>query len=160
MLKINRSVTLELDEEVEEEWEEEAYPEDEYDDEYEDEEETFEEVEMTKTNARRTSQENVESYLFELLLQGKAATDDDIPRPDNFEGYIFPSLELLDDSEDGYSNSIEDLVRDQAASLEETLQMYGIDGEVASIEAGPTITLYSINLAPWHKSFVNQYCRK
>ena len=82
---------------------------------------------------------------------GKAASDEDIPRPDNFEGYIFPSLELLDNPEKGYGEKIEDLVRDQAADLEETLQMYGIDGEVTGIEAGPTITLYSIELAPGTK---------
>ena len=82
---------------------------------------------------------------------GKAAKESDIQRPDDFEGYIFPSLDLLEDPAEGFGGSIEELVRQQAVDLEETLQMYGIDGEVSGIEAGPTITLYSIDLAPGTK---------
>jgi S-DNA-T family DNA segregation ATPase FtsK/SpoIIIE len=86
-----------------------------------------------------------------VASSGKAAKESDIQRPDNFEGYIFPSLDLLEDPQEGIGDSIEELVRQQAVDLEETLQMYGIDGEVTSIEAGPTITLYSIDLAPGTK---------
>ncbi len=58
---------------------------------------------------------------------------------------------MLEDPKESFGDSIEELVRQQAVELEETLQMYGIDGEVAGIEAGPTITLYSIELAPGTK---------
>ena len=147
-LKPKRSTETEYEEEEawEEEWEEDEYPEDEYDE--DDDEEIVEErpklslAELKKKMAKLP---------VRVASGGKAASDEDIPRPDNFEGYIFPSLELLDNPEKGYGEKIEDLVRDQAADLEETLQMYGIDGEVTGIEAGPTITLYSIDLAPGTK---------
>jgi len=150
-LKPKRSTETEYEEGEawEEEWEEDEYPEDEYDgDEDDDEDEIVEErpklslAELKKKMAKLP---------VRVASGGKAASDEDIPRPDNFEGYIFPSLELLDNPEKGYGEKIEDLVRDQAADLEETLQMYGIDGEVTGIEAGPTITLYSIELAPGTK---------
>ncbi len=147
-LRFNRSsAVLEAGEEVEEEWDDEEYLDDEYydDDEYEDEEEPRKKLspsELVKKMAKLP---------VRVASSGKAARESDIQRPDNFEGYIFPSLDLLDDPEEGFGDSIEDLVRQQAVDLEETLHMYGIDGEVSGIEAGPTITLYSIDLAPGTK---------
>ncbi len=148
-LKPKRAKEVEYEEEAwEDEWEEDEYPEDEYDDEYEEEDEVEEErpklslAELKKKMAKLP---------VRVASGGNTASDEDIPRPDNFEGYIFPSLDLLDNPERGYGSKIEELVRDQAADLEETLQMYGIDGEVTGIEAGPTITLYSIELAPGTK---------
>jgi S-DNA-T family DNA segregation ATPase FtsK/SpoIIIE len=147
-LRFNRSsAVLEAGEELEEEWDDEEYLDDEYydDDEYEDEEEPRKKLspsELVKKMAKLP---------VRVASSGKAARESDIQRPDNFEGYIFPSLDLLDDPEEGFGDSIEDLVRQQAVDLEETLQMYGIDGEVSGIEAGPTITLYSIDLAPGTK---------
>ena len=152
MLRFNRSTLLETEEEVDEEWDEE-YPEDEYEeydgDEYEDEEEFEEEPRKKLTPAELMKK--MARLPVRVASSGRAAKDSDIQRPDNFEGYIFPSLDLLEDPQEGFGDSIEDLVRQQAVDLEETLQMYGIDGEVSGIEAGPTITLYSIDLAPGTK---------
>jgi len=152
MLRLNRSAVLETEEEVDEEWDEE-YPEDEYeeynDDEYEDEEE-FEDEPRKKLSPAELMKK-MAKLPVRVASAGKAAKDSDIQRPDNFEGYIFPALDLLDDPKDGFGDSIEELVRQQAVELEETLQMFGIDGEVSGIEAGPTITLYSIDLAPGTK---------
>ena len=39
-----------------------------------------------------------------VASSGKVTTDEDIPRPDNFEGYIFPSLDLLEDPDSNYPN--------------------------------------------------------
>lgn len=147
-LKPKRSTETEYEEEEawEEEWEEDEYPEDEYDEDDDD-----EIVEERPKLSLAELKKKMAKLPVRVASGGKAASDEDIPRPDNFEGYIFPSLELLDNPEKGYDDKIEDLVRDQAADLEETLQMYGIDGEVTGIEAGPTITLYSIDLAPGTK---------
>jgi len=79
------------------------------------------------------------------------ARDEDIPREDNFEGYQFPTIDLLADPESNINDEIEALVREQARKLEESLNIYGIDGEVASIESGPAVTLYSVQLAPGTK---------
>ena len=153
MLRLSRSTLLEQDQEVDsEEWDEDEYPEDEWkDDDEDDEYEKAYEEEPRKKLSPEELRKKMAKLPVRVASSGPAATDNDIQRRDNFEGYIFPSLDLLDDPEDGFDDSIEDIVRQQAVDLEETLQMYGIDGEVAGIEAGPTITLYSINLSPGTK---------
>ena len=152
-LRLQRTAVLEQDKDVEEDWDEEEYPVDEYEDEYEDEE--YEEEEIEEEPRKRLTPAELVKKMAKLPVRvassGKTAKESDIQRPDDFEGYIFPSLDLLEDPQESFGDSIEELVRQQAVDLEETLQMYGIDGEVASIEAGPTITLYSINLAPGTK---------
>ncbi|HCA38849.1 MAG TPA: DNA translocase FtsK [Phycisphaerales bacterium] len=75
------------------------------------------------------------------------AKDEDIQRED-FEGYEFPSVETLAEPEIDYSEKAEAMVRDQAGSLENTLTTYEIDAEVTGIDSGPTVTLYSVQLAP------------
>ena len=149
-LKFNSSSAVLADGEVdEEEWEDE-YAEDEYEDEYEDDE--YEEVEMESRKKLTAAELKTKiSKLPVRLASKKKSKDSDIQRPDNFKGYIFPSLDLLEDPLEGIGESIEDLVRQQAVDLEETLQMYGIEAEVSGIEAGPTITLYSIQLSPGTK---------
>ncbi|HIA71383.1 MAG TPA: DNA translocase FtsK [Phycisphaerales bacterium] len=152
-IRFERGAVLEQDVEVEEEEWEEEYAEDEYeDDEYEDDEEEYEdEKEPRKRLTAAELKKKMAKLPVRVASNGKTAKDSDIQRPDNFEGYIFPSLDLLEDPKESFGDSIEELVRQQAVELEETLQMYGIDGEVAGIEAGPTITLYSIELAPGTK---------
>ncbi len=78
----------------------------------------------------------------------KAARDEDIPRAENYEGYRFPTLDLLEDPEGHHSAQMEDFVRAQAQTLEQALQTYEIEGEVTGIESGPVVTLYSVELAP------------
>lgn len=73
---------------------------------------------------------------------------DGVSSSGNFEGYRFPTLDLLDDSESNYSEKMEAFVRAQAQVLEETLQTFSIDAEVTGIESGPVVTLFSVQLAP------------
>lgn len=77
-----------------------------------------------------------------------AARDEDIPRAENYEGYQFPTLDLLEDPQGNHGEQMEEFVRSQAQKLEQTLQTYEIEGEVTGIESGPCITLYSVELAP------------
>lgn len=77
-----------------------------------------------------------------------AARDEDIPRAENYEGYKFPTLDMLEDPEGNHSEQMEEFVRSQAQRLEQTLQTYEIEGEVTGIESGPVVTLYSVELAP------------
>ena len=144
----NSTAVLEDEELDEEEWED-AYAQGEYEDEYEDDE--LEEEEEPRKKLTPAELRKKISKLPVRLASKKKSKDSDIQRPDNFRGYIFPSLDLLSEPEEGFGESIEDLVRQQAVDLEETLQMYGIEGEVSGIEAGPTITLYSIKLSPGTK---------
>ncbi|MFO0827102.1 MAG: DNA translocase FtsK 4TM domain-containing protein [Phycisphaerales bacterium] len=74
--------------------------------------------------------------------------DEDIPREQNFEGYRFPTLDLLEEPESNFSQKIESFVREQARVLEQALHTFQIQGEVTGIESGPVVTLYSVELAP------------
>ncbi|MEM7229951.1 MAG: DNA translocase FtsK 4TM domain-containing protein, partial [Planctomycetota bacterium] len=133
------------------------------DEEYEDEDDDDAEVEADAEDDEEIpvepaalTEEELRAKIAKLPLRMgnravKVATDEDIPREDNFEGYSFPTIELLADPESNIGDEIEKLVREQARKLEESLQIYGIDGEVASIESGPTVTLYSVQLAPGTK---------
>jgi S-DNA-T family DNA segregation ATPase FtsK/SpoIIIE len=85
-----------------------------------------------------------------VRMSGKTQTvarDQDIPRTENYEGYQFPGIELLDEPESNFSEKIEAFVRDQAATLTQTLATYQLEGEVVGIESGPVVTLYSVELA-------------
>ncbi len=73
--------------------------------------------------------------------------DQDIPRTENYEGYQFPTLDLLEEPESNYSEKMESYVREQAGLLTRTLATYGIEGEITHIESGPVVTLYSVELA-------------
>ena len=84
----------------------------------------------------------------------RAATDEDLADLQNhseMEGYAFPTLDLLEDPEESYSEKMESFVRAQATALEEALRVYRIDGEVVGIDSGPVITLYEVRLAPGTK---------
>ena len=135
---------------------EEAEEEDEYEYEYEDEEEEEEEeAEIDDPDDERSpaTPEELRAKIAKLPLRMSGANtlvarDEDIPRDENFEGYQFPTLELLDEPEDSYSDAMETHVREQASRLEESLHTFQIDAEVVGIESGPVVTLYSVLLAP------------
>ena len=82
---------------------------------------------------------------------GTAATEADLPRSENYTGYEFPVFDLLEEPEYAFNERMEEFVRDQASSLEEALQTYGINGEVVGIDSGPVITLFEVQLAPGTK---------
>lgn len=76
------------------------------------------------------------------------ARDEDIPREVDYTGYKFPTLDMLEDPEENFSQRMESFVREQAGVLTEALRTYQLDGEVVGIESGPVVTLYSVELAP------------
>ncbi|MCH2139158.1 MAG: DNA translocase FtsK 4TM domain-containing protein, partial [Phycisphaerales bacterium] len=127
-----------------------------YEDEYEEnEEEDFVEVEAEEEpeepRRKLTKKELAEKI---AKIPGKffggaksEATDADLHR-ESYEGYEFPSVELLESAESDFSSKIEVMAREQAHVLEETLNTYDIEAEVTEIESGPTVTLYSVRLAP------------
>lgn len=140
------------------EYEEEDEYEDEEEPEYEDDADAELDEEEEEPSRKRLplSAEELRQKIAKLPLrmagrQNVVARDEDIPREESFEGYEFPTLELLVDPESNYTEKLEADVREQAQHLEESLQTYGIDGEVVAIESGPTVTLYAIQLAPGTK---------
>lgn len=119
----------------------------------EDSEPAVDEVDESATARTPLSAEELRARISKLPVRvsGKptsVARDEDIVRVENYDGYRFPTLDLLDDPECNFSEKIESFVREQAGILTETLRTYQIDGEVTSIESGPVVTLYSIELAP------------
>ncbi|MGE3108024.1 MAG: DNA translocase FtsK [Phycisphaerales bacterium] len=82
------------------------------------------------------------------------ATEDDLRDIQNtteLEGYRFPGLDLLEEPESNFSETMEKYVREQAENLERALREYKIDGGVVGVESGPVITLYEVKLAPGTK---------
>jgi S-DNA-T family DNA segregation ATPase FtsK/SpoIIIE len=132
-------------EEEEDEYEEEDDEEEEY--EYEDECEEEEEVARPALSKKQLKAKIAKLPIRMFGGSKDVAKDEDIQRED-FDGYEFPSVELLAEPETGYSETAEEMVRDQAEALENALTTYEINAEVASIDAGPTVTLYSVQLAP------------
>ncbi|UCD76820.1 MAG: DNA translocase FtsK 4TM domain-containing protein [Phycisphaerales bacterium] len=130
--------------------EDEEYEEEEY--EYEDEEEEEEEVPEKRALTAEELREKIAKLPLRMAAANRTvARDEDIPREESFEGYKFPTLDLLVDPESNFSEKMESFVRKQAEQLEEAMQTYGIDGEVVGIESGPAVTLYSVQLAPGTK---------
>ncbi len=63
------------------------------------------------------------------------------------DGYVLPSIELLDDTQQKKIVQDSDLLQQQAAQLMDVLQEFGIDGEIASIRSGPVVTMYELKPA-------------
>ncbi len=153
------------DEADEEEWDEEDDAEDEYD-----EEEWEEEDEEVVASADEDDDEEDElpgapqifdrdklkekisalPVRFASAEKGSATQEDLDAYQQNaveMEGYKFPTLDLLEEPDEGFNEKLEEMVREQAEALEEALQEYKLKGEVVGIESGPVITLYHVKLA-------------
>ncbi|QOV88844.1 DNA translocase FtsK [Humisphaera borealis] len=68
--------------------------------------------------------------------------------PKELGEYQLPGWECLEDAEQGYTESQESFVREQAAMLEQALKEFNIDAHVVEIDTGPVITMYELALAP------------
>jgi len=146
--------------EMEEEWED-AVDEDAEDEEYEDddseyvgeeEEDEEDEIGAPQIFDREKLKEKISALPVRFASSEKGtATQADLDtyqqNAGEMEGYKFPTLDLLEEPDDGFNEMLEELVREQAESLEEALREYKIKGEVVGIESGPVITLYHVKLA-------------
>ncbi len=82
---------------------------------------------------------------------GSKGGRNDLPRTTDYSGYQFPSIDLLIEPEETFTEKMEQFVREQAEVLEHALMVYGIEGEVVGIDSGPVITLYEVQLTPGTK---------
>ncbi len=138
-------------EEYEYEYEEEE-EEDGVEDAYEEEEEEEAEPAPSPMKSRKELRNKIAKLPLRIGSRNrKKAKDEDLQRDESYEGYKFPPLELLADPESNFTEKAEASVRRQAELLEQALETYGIEGEVEGIDAGPTVTLYSVQLAPGTK---------
>jgi S-DNA-T family DNA segregation ATPase FtsK/SpoIIIE len=66
-------------------------------------------------------------------------------------GYQFPEIDLLEDPEEGFSDEMEGIIKEQGEELQAALLEYNIKGEIVNIDSGPVITLFEVRLAPGTK---------
>ncbi len=65
--------------------------------------------------------------------------------------YRFPGLDLLEEPEENFSETLKEHVAAQGVALMAALQEYKIQGHVVDAESGPAVTMYNIKLAPGTK---------
>ena len=161
MIGLGRGDDEDYEEEEEEaDYEDEYEYEDDYEDDYEDEPAEEEEAEqpapVVEKKKKKPSKKELRAKIAKLPLRissknTKKAKDSDLQRDESYDDYKFPPVDLLADPESNFSEKAEASVRRQAEQLEQALETYNIEGEVEGIEAGPTVTLYSVQLAPGTK---------
>ncbi|HUU11253.1 MAG TPA: DNA translocase FtsK [Phycisphaerae bacterium] len=64
------------------------------------------------------------------------------------QDYQLPPVDLLDDPEYAEIGDDEEIIRQQAEVLTETLREFGVTAQVVAVETGPVITQYELALAP------------
>jgi DNA segregation ATPase FtsK/SpoIIIE, S-DNA-T family len=64
-----------------------------------------------------------------------------------YDDYKLPPLTLLDDPTGNYAKVQEEMVRDKAKVLQQTLDDFKVNANVINAEPGPAITMYEIELA-------------
>ncbi|MCH9058350.1 MAG: DNA translocase FtsK 4TM domain-containing protein, partial [Planctomycetes bacterium] len=66
--------------------------------------------------------------------------------PREIENWTLPSLSLLEEPEYGFSEQQEVVVREQAMTLERTLEEFRLDAHVVEIDTGPVITMFELKI--------------
>ncbi|MBN2181992.1 MAG: DNA translocase FtsK 4TM domain-containing protein [Sedimentisphaerales bacterium] len=65
----------------------------------------------------------------------------------SYEDYTLPPLDLLAESEEGYANVQEKMVKAKAAALEKLLSEFNINARVVAADTGPVVTMFELELA-------------
>lgn len=74
-------------------------------------------------------------------------TEDAGYAPPDDRSYVLPPLDLLDEPTPVDTTHVEQLCREKAAILEQTLNEFGREVQVVAIETGPVITVFELQLA-------------
>ncbi|HPD29311.1 MAG TPA: DNA translocase FtsK 4TM domain-containing protein [Phycisphaerae bacterium] len=70
------------------------------------------------------------------------------PYPAELGEWTFPPLSALIDPEYSFTSQQEALVREKAQDLQRALHEYGIEAHVVTIDTGPVITMFELQVAP------------
>lgn len=146
------------DEDDEDEYEDDDDEDEEYDDEYEEDEEDANDEEEDSENDDDNDEGDVGDAektperrdLIVRMLGRKDVAKKQQPNsawPKELGDYIPPPLSLLREPETTYSAAQENVVREQAAILEQTLREFRIDVRVVEIDTGPVITMFELELS-------------
>lgn len=60
-----------------------------------------------------------------------------------YGSYSYPPIDILEDAEIGNGIDNEE-IKEKAAIIEETLESFGIEGQIVQIDVGPTVTCYEL----------------
>lgn len=63
-------------------------------------------------------------------------------------GYQLPSINLLNDLPDPSAMRSDENTAEKSRVLQDTLEQFGVDGQVTHVETGPTVTSYEVTPAP------------
>jgi hypothetical protein len=113
---------------------------------------TFVALEDHSHACRRSPDENDEVVDDALLamkrqpIRENLFQDDGDQQPPPFDGYVYPPVDLLNESPDdgAYAEECAAL----AVELRETLNQFGVEVEIGEIQSGPVITRYELIPAP------------
>ncbi len=83
------------------------------------------------------------------ISQQASSVKTPVAAPHPQDGFVLPPMNLLTTTKDNASSAVHDSeLADTAAELEETLENFGIMADVLGWIAGPTVTLFKVDLPP------------
>ncbi|CAI2666686.1 hypothetical protein AKUA1404_06480 [Apilactobacillus kunkeei] len=108
-------------------------------------------------NQEQNVQKDLSIFNDRPVSQSNVAEEDDTPEEEyhhdesvsadyDDKGYQFPSMNLLEPSDEFEDDSMDDWIENQAEILDETLRAFNVDANVVDWTNGPTVTQFQIKL--------------
>ncbi|WP_203621714.1 DNA translocase FtsK [Apilactobacillus nanyangensis] len=108
-------------------------------------------------NQEQNVQKDLSIFSDRPVSQSNVAEEDDTPEEEyhhdesvsadyDDKGYQFPSMNLLEPSDEFEDDSMDDWIENQAEILDETLRAFNVDANVVDWTNGPTVTQFQIKL--------------
>ncbi|WP_203619714.1 DNA translocase FtsK [Apilactobacillus nanyangensis] len=108
-------------------------------------------------NQEQNVQKDLSIFNDRPVSQSSVAEEDDAPEEEyhhdesvsadyDDKGYQFPSMNLLEPSDEFEDDSMDDWIENQAEILDETLRAFNVDANVVDWTNGPTVTQFQIKL--------------
>ena len=103
---------------------------------------------MTKPPAAEQSKKNVKSDKDELAKEVEKVSEqiaiNDAENAIQQKPYVFPAVDLLKAPDRGKTGDSQAHLRETAAKLEQTLNVFGVNAKVNNISCGPAVTRFEI----------------
>ncbi|KPN81975.1 DNA translocase FtsK [Apilactobacillus kunkeei] len=108
-------------------------------------------------NQEQNVQKDLSIFNDRPVSESDVSEEDDIPEEEyhhdesvsadyDDKGYQFPSMNLLEPSDEFEDDSMDDWIENQAEILDETLRAFNVDANVVDWTNGPTVTQFQIKL--------------
>ena len=103
---------------------------------------------MTKPPAAEPGKKNVKSDKDELAKEVEKVSEqiaiNDAENAIQQKPYVFPTVDLLKAPDRGKTGDSQAHLRETAAKLEQTLNVFGVNAKVNNISCGPAVTRFEI----------------